>query len=82
MAKTALITVGSTKFDGLISQAVEISQALSKQGYHSLVIQHGKSKLPEGLPGSVKETFEYSDSLSNYIDNADIIISHAGARVS
>ncbi|TIA71882.1 hypothetical protein E3P94_00216 [Wallemia ichthyophaga] len=81
MAKTALITVGSTKFDGLISQAVEISQALSKQGYHSLVIQHGKSKLPEGLPGSVKETFEYSDSLSKYIDNADIIISHAGARI-
>lgn len=82
MTKTALITVGSTKFDDLISQAADISQALSKQGYHSVVIQHGKSRLPEGLPGNVKETFDYTDSLSKYVEQSDLVISHAGACIS
>ncbi|TIA88309.1 hypothetical protein E3P99_02682 [Wallemia hederae] len=79
MTKSALITVGSTRFDGLIGQCKDIVEALAKQGYTRVVVQHGKSPLPEGLDGCVTEAFEYTDSLSKYIEQSDIVISHAGA---
>lgn len=82
MTKSVLITVGSTKFDNLIAQLASISQALSKQGYDRVFVQHGKSPLPEELPRNVARAFDYADNLSEYINQSDLVISHGGALLS
>jgi len=83
----AFVTVGATAEFDLLLEAVlspEILTALKKQGFDSLEIQSGTTKLK--LPGSHferdgirVEVWNFKESLSDPIKKADLVISHAGA---
>ncbi|RVD83925.1 uncharacterized protein DFL_005697 [Arthrobotrys flagrans] len=89
------ITVGTTAFDNLIKVLLvpEIIAQLNGHGYNEIRIQYGKGKdvydaafTPE-MKELVKETgisiagFEYEESsrITELIQEADLIISHAGS---
>ena len=81
------MTVGSTSFDDL-SVAVlqeEFLAEIQRQGFTSLVLQHGRSGKP--FPATSRRSnldirmFDYSNSLADYMADADVIISHAGNTI-
>ncbi|KAK6500182.1 N-acetylglucosaminyldiphosphodolichol N-acetylglucosaminyltransferase catalytic subunit alg13, variant 3 [Arthrobotrys musiformis] len=89
------VTVGTTAFDGLIKAVLvpEVVLQLSGLGYTHIGVQYGRGKdvydasfTPE-LSSTVKETgisiggFEYEESsrITELIQEADLIISHAGS---
>jgi beta-1,4-N-acetylglucosaminyltransferase len=76
------VTVGSTRFDALIEKinAPEFIKLLNAQGFGKIVIQHGDSPISNKL--SQVEYFDYKSSISEFIDSASLIISHAGAGTS
>ncbi|KAK6355934.1 N-acetylglucosaminyldiphosphodolichol N-acetylglucosaminyltransferase catalytic subunit alg13, variant 2 [Orbilia javanica] len=93
--KGVFITVGTTAFDSLIEALLvpTIIAQLSELGYDEIRVQYGKGKYvydaaftPE-LKDMVNETgisiggFEYEDSvkITEFIKDADLIISHAGS---
>lgn len=93
MSKLVFLTVGTTSFDALSSAADDwlFAKALVQAGYTKLVMQVGagkyrphrlfvdggqKNKLELGLD---VEWFEYASNLSEYLDCAALVISHAGA---
>ena len=80
MNKSALITVGSTKFNELIDRSFDIAEILSYKGYREIFIQHGESQLPlKDKPKGIDiKTFDYVKNMSIYISNVDLIISHGG----
>ncbi|XP_076296894.1 alg13 UDP-N-acetylglucosaminyltransferase subunit [Lasioglossum baleicum] len=83
--KKVFVTVGTTTFDELIEivLSADILEALSLKGYNELILQIGKSTLePDCTPrnGFVRiEYFNLNPSILEYVKDADLIISHAGA---
>ncbi|KAJ2137041.1 N-acetylglucosaminyldiphosphodolichol N-acetylglucosaminyltransferase catalytic subunit alg13 [Coemansia sp. RSA 678] len=81
------VTVGSTGFDRLIQtvSGKAFLQALSSQGFRRLVVQYGTSAHKFEPPttrsdthGISIESFDYTSRPSQLIEQADLIISHAG----
>lgn len=93
MPGTVLVTVGTTKFDALVKavDSTAVADALVARGYTRLVIQKGAGKhqvqtlLPVGSQhhqlsnGLQVQVFEFAPSLAEYMQAADLIISHAGS---
>lgn len=82
----AFVTVGSTKFDGLINVIVSegFLTRLSVNGYTRLVVQYGNSNLRQGFQGGIYHGVEvvvwrFKSSLSEEYLAADLVISHAGS---
>lgn len=78
-----LVTVGSTKFDFLIVQILSrrCLTVLAERGCTSIVIQYGNSLWPGGNLSTTEiniEGFAFKPSLSEDIQSADLVISHAG----
>ena len=93
MPGTVFVTVGTTKFDALI-EAVdtnEVADTLVSKGYSQLVIQKGAGRyqvqtlVPLGeqhhqhTSGLQTSVFEFAPSLADFMQQADLIISHAGS---
>ena len=77
-----LVTVGTTKFDELISCVSDSKflEFLYSFGFRDLVIQHGSSPLQ--LPTTTKlniNSFAYCTTLIPYIKDSDAIISSGGS---
>lgn len=93
MPGTVLVTVGTTKFDALVKavDSTAVADALVARGYTRLVIQKGAGKhqvqtlVPLGSQhhqlsnGLQVQVFEYAPCLAEYMQAADLIISHAGS---
>lgn len=90
--RSVFVTVGTTCFDALI-RAVDdraVADALAAAGYTHLVMQVGagqyrprrllppNAKTTKLLNGLTVEYFEYADSLATYLQEAALVISHAG----
>ncbi len=84
MSSTAFVTIGTTRFDELIS-AVQTSECLSElshQGFDRLVLQFGNGDeptLPEDRHGIEILSFRFKPTLKEDMAAARLIISHAGA---
>lgn len=86
MDKRVLVTVGTTRFDALM-HALENREVLevlrTAWACGTLVVQHGSGCPPQRtcieLQGIRLEAFDYTDSLDEQQERADLIISHAGA---
>jgi beta-1,4-N-acetylglucosaminyltransferase len=82
--KTIFVTVGTTLFEALI-EAVSTQQALdwmAEAGYTHLVVQYGKGtspRLPKNIHDIHVETYDFKASLRADMQQADLILSHAGA---
>lgn len=90
----AFVTVGSTRFDALVQQALSDSvvDVLRTKGYTSLTVQCGNSDFDAGLfnqqgetwtralegVGSI-EVWRFKSTLQQEYERADLVISHAGA---
>ncbi|XP_063169430.1 UDP-N-acetylglucosamine transferase subunit ALG13 homolog [Candoia aspera] len=82
--KSAFVTVGTTSFDELITAvtAPEATQALQDLGYNKLVLQVGRGKeCPDSFSTATftLEVFRFKNSLSEDVERAELVISHAGA---
>ncbi|TPX60671.1 undecaprenyldiphospho-muramoylpentapeptide beta-N-acetylglucosaminyltransferase [Powellomyces hirtus] len=81
--RTVFVTVGTTQFNDLVNMActLEFLLTLQAEGYTELIIQHGAGPLPKTpthSPIPVKG-FAFKGDLSKEIENAALVISHAGA---
>ncbi|XP_074645268.1 UDP-N-acetylglucosamine transferase subunit ALG13-like isoform X2 [Tubulanus polymorphus] len=82
--KTVFVTVGTTSFDRLVKTVCssDICQILKSLGYTKEVLQIGrgtyepKSSIEEDFS---LQFFRYKDSIKADIENASLVISHAGA---
>ncbi|KTW28170.1 hypothetical protein T552_02029 [Pneumocystis carinii B80] len=83
--KTVLVTVGSTRFDGLIMgiQQKSVQEALISQGYSKIIVQYGKSEeiFNEWKPinGIEVSGFDYCNDMEKEFERSSLIISHAGS---
>lgn len=83
--KTVFVTVGTTKFDNLITTVLSsaVLKALSARNYNHLILQIGNSNLEPDCTARCGfnkiETFKLSPSIGEYMQLADLVISHAGA---
>jgi beta-1,4-N-acetylglucosaminyltransferase len=91
----AFATVGSTKFDALIQAILSkpVLTTLHLQGYTTLIVQCGNSEVNVGASAIVGDTtrlqkdgveiemWKFKPSLESEYDRADLVISHAGARL-
>ncbi len=78
---TALVTVGSTRFDDLTRTIATTAclAALKRLGYTKLVIQHGSAPAPPTSDAPMDVVcFDYKPSLKAEMESADLVISHAG----
>lgn len=79
----ALVTVGSTQFPELVDAVLEkeFLEALSKNGYTKLVVQHGSYSptLEEAPANLIIECFPYTSDLTTFMKDSDLIIAHGGA---
>ena len=80
------MTVGTTKFEKLIEcvDTEEVLDALERAGYTSLTLQIGHGEYEPRRAGSWEgalkvEHFRLTPSLDEYMDESDLVISHAGA---
>lgn len=93
--KRVFVTVGSTKFDALIQQALTdaLLQTFCDNGFTDLVIQAGNSVLPASwtlvgeqirreIGGLTVTVWKFKGSLTEDIERADLVVSHAGAWLS
>ena len=84
MGKSAFVTVGTTQFDLLIETIVTdknvIQTLVDCLKIDKLILQIGNSQMPsfDNLPIKI-EYYKYKDSIENDIQQADLVISHAGA---
>jgi beta-1,4-N-acetylglucosaminyltransferase len=84
MGKCAFVTVGTTQFDLLIETIVHDSNVIRTLvdclHIDKLILQTGNSQMPsyDNIPISI-EYYQYKDSIENDIQQADLVISHAGA---
>ena len=81
---TAIITVGSTKFDDLIKSAdsEEFIDALKARGIRKLVVQKGNGAYTPAVlaaAGDFASVIEYSKDIPAMLRKASLVISHAGA---
>ncbi len=82
------ITVGSTYFDDLIECVLKPTflSACRTIGVTRLIVQYGKGKLPDEFKAEVEifkdgleiEVFEFISGFDEMVENADVVISHAG----
>ncbi|EIN07425.1 glycosyl transferase [Punctularia strigosozonata HHB-11173 SS5] len=94
MAKTAFVTVGSTKFDDLVTafSREDVISSLQSKGYTRLNIQCGHSYASDSgtypqlqdvrvieTGGLRIEQFRFKPSLEEDFRSADLVISHAGS---
>jgi beta-1,4-N-acetylglucosaminyltransferase len=89
--RSIFVTVGSTHFDELVEAVLsaEVLQAIRRRGFSRLIVQTGKYKIPgvreiDGQwrweSGGLKiEAWSYKEGIASVIDEADWVISHAGA---
>eukprot|EP01083_Nonionella_stella_P088369 246245_1 len=87
--KQCFITVGTTKFDLLIEilNCGDILELLHIKGFSKLTVQFGRGTVEpaqlieraRSFPDFSVEAFRFADSLDEYINRADLVISHAGA---
>lgn len=91
----AFLSVGSTRFDSLVSSAFQerFLSCLQRKGFHSLVVQCGNSafdladtledgkKLKLTKSGIEIEYWKFQPSLEEEYQKADLVISHAGELV-
>ncbi|KAK7497803.1 hypothetical protein BaRGS_00010937 [Batillaria attramentaria] len=84
--KGAFVTVGTTEFDQLIMSVTspDVRKVLRGKGYSSMLLQIGRGNFePEVVPASPDspsvDFYRYKDSVAKDIQNADLVISHAGA---
>ncbi|KAJ3854657.1 glycosyl transferase [Lentinula lateritia] len=90
----AFITVGSTRFDGLIKSifSPSVLASLSNKGYTNIVVQCGNSDFPYvhllvhgeqsfqlEKDGVIIECWKFKPSLQRDYERADLVISHAGS---
>ncbi|XP_076877366.1 UDP-N-acetylglucosamine transferase subunit ALG13 isoform X2 [Brachyhypopomus gauderio] len=80
--KTVFVTVGTTSFDDLIVNITssEVVKALLDLGYTDVVLQVGRGSVapdPRSCPGLRVEAFSFKESISDNIQLADLVISHA-----
>lgn len=87
--KRVFVTVGSTRFDKLVSAASSESflRLLDALNYTHLTIQHGQSPRPALSESSnttriAVDTYQYKPTLHEDMKQADLIISHAGKALS
>ncbi|CDZ96862.1 Predicted glycosyltransferase [Phaffia rhodozyma] len=87
------VTVGSTSFTALISHVLSIDSlaALTTQGFRKLIVQYGNSDLPPRWVAGTQnihttdertievELWKFRDRVEDIVDQADLVISHAGA---
>lgn len=89
---TVFVTVGTTLFESLVEGVLteKVLNFLVQHGYRRLVIQYGKGVKPNhqqllsSSSSSSKdpleiECYDFKPSLANDMQDADLIISHAGA---
>lgn len=93
MTGTVLVTVGTTKFDALVKAVdrIDVAYTLVARGYTRLIIQKGAGKhqvqtlVPIGSQdnqlsnGLQIQVFDFAPSLAEFMQAADLIISHAGS---
>ncbi|XP_076417764.1 UDP-N-acetylglucosamine transferase subunit ALG13 isoform X7 [Peromyscus maniculatus bairdii] len=82
--KSAFVTVGTTSFDDLIAcvAAEDSLRILKNLGYNRLVLQIGKGTVvpePFSTESFTLDVYRYKDSLKEDLQQADLVISHAGA---
>ncbi|KAG4304423.1 hypothetical protein PORY_002133 [Pneumocystis oryctolagi] len=83
--KKVFVTVGSTRFDALISsiQQKKIQEALIARGFSKILVQYGNSKNIfnnwKPIYGLEVEGFNYTKDIGNAFKESDLIISHAGS---
>ncbi|EFN82693.1 UDP-N-acetylglucosamine transferase subunit ALG13-like protein [Harpegnathos saltator] len=85
LGKTVFVTVGTTKFDDLITAVLNpaVLEALSARDYRHLILQIGNSSIEPDCIARCGfhsiESFKLSPSIGKYMQSADLVISHAGA---
>mmetsp|Transcript_19805 Transcript_19805/g.33734 ORF Transcript_19805/g.33734 Transcript_19805/m.33734 type:complete len:87 (+) Transcript_19805:1270-1530(+) len=82
---SVFVTVGTTLFEDLIStiQEPSICKELSQQGFKQLNVQYGKGKPPTfGKPSLETNSFDFQPSILQYINDAELVISHGGTKDS
>lgn len=83
--ESIFVTVGTTKFDGLIKSIYEPEtiQALEALGCKKLVLQVGTGDIPspKNFENSqiALETFRTKPNINSFMETSDLVISHAGA---
>ncbi|CAH6780255.1 Alg13 [Phodopus roborovskii] len=82
--KRAFVTVGTTSFDELIEcvAAYDSLQILKSLGYNRLVLQIGRGTVvpePFSSDSFTLDVYRFKDSLNEDLQQADLVISHAGA---
>jgi UDP-N-acetylglucosamine transferase subunit ALG13 len=86
-----LVTVGTTKFDGLIRAldlgADRLVEILHRNGIRRLLLQVGNGTHPlTALPDAARrrglelEVLQFHPQLDRLIQESDLVISHAGVR--
>lgn len=75
---SVFITVGSTRFDQLVNVVLSetIQKELRLQGYHQITIQHGSSPIYDKPRLTA---FAYAPNLKPFMEEASLIITHAGS---
>lgn len=90
MLQTVLVTVGTTEFDELVEvlekESDSFVQMLSAQGMVRLVLQVGRGTTEPVLLAAACdkhsvtfEWFRFKPTLHQYMESADLILSHSGA---
>ncbi|KAI9142356.1 glycosyl transferase [Paraphysoderma sedebokerense] len=89
--QSVFVTVGTTRFDSLISTILSppILTYLSNQNYKTITVQHGHSAFPSlsNLNSLIKsldinlniQYYNFKPTLKDDIANADLVVSHAGS---
>lgn len=80
--KSVFVTVGTTKFDELISSVTERStlEALKNNGYSSMILQIGHGNfLPEESHVIKISHYRFKPDIGPDMCNSDLVISHGGA---
>lgn len=88
MYSTALLTVGSTRFDPLVTAFLsdECLNALSELGVSSVLAQVGASELPRGWSEGQQhyvrnlevKVIRFAADLEDRVGQAGLVVSHAG----
>jgi len=88
--RTIFVTVGTTLFEALIEAATSkvALDWMIQAGYTHLILQYGKGRKPvlfqryaqQGSDRTIEiELYDFKPSLSDDMQKADLIVSHAGA---
>lgn len=84
MGRSVFLTVGTTSFDELIAciSSEHTISTLKDLGYNRVILQIGRGTVEPKSYSTASFTldvFRYKDSVAEDIQNADLVISHAGA---